>query len=300
MGNSPANPNNHYFYEMPIDLLCVIQVETRKIISANISFEYTLGWKTNEVLGNTLGAFVNTETDRENVEKMFSKVNLGVHSIAFETGLRAKNNLVRHIDWKGYIDSENGHIYIIGRDITPRKEAEKALSQQANIDPVTNIPNRQTFLTLLKNELSGAVRYHYATTIILIDIDNFKEFNEQNGIQKGDECLRYVASALRTCLRRKTDFLARFENDSFAVLLSHNDLEKGIKSAEYLRESLEKLANSNGNVETRHPISISLGVVAVPEDRESEISSETVLSAVKRALSISKQHGGNQVNYSEL
>lgn len=300
MGNHPADPNNNYFYEMPIDLLCVIQVETRKIISANISFEYTLGWKSNEVMGNTLNAFVDTETDRESVDKMFSKVNLGVHSISFETGLRAKNNLVRHIDWKGYIDSDNGHIYIIGRDITPRKEAEKVLSQQANIDPVTHIPNRQTFLTLLKNEISGAVRYHYATAIIMIDIDHFSAFNEQNGMQKGDECLRYVASALRTCLRRKTDFLARFENDSFVVLLSHNDQEKAIKSAEYLRASLEKLATSNNPAESHQPITISLGIVSIPENMENEVSSEVVLSAVKRALSISQQHGGNQVNYVEL
>ena len=298
MGNDPIITHKDYFYDMPIDLFCVINGETRQIIEANLSFEYLLGWKSEEVLGNTIDTFVNTEADKANIEKAFSKIKLGIHSLFFETEFRSKNNLTRHIDWKCYIDTENQHVYAIGRDITSHKEAEKILTQQTHLDHLTGVSNRQTFLALLQNELSGAVRYHYATSIILIDIDHFKNYNELYGMQKGDECLRQVANALKTCLRRKTDFLARFENDAFVVLLTHNNLEKAIKSAEYLRTSLEKLA-MNTNATEHHPITISLGVAALPETMEKEVSSETMLATVRRALSVSQQRGGNQVNYEE-
>lgn len=299
MGNDPITTHKDYFYDMPIDLFCIIKADTRQIIEANLSFEYLLGWKSEEVLGNTIDSFVTTEADKANIEKAFSKIKLGIHSLSFETEFRAKNNLTRHIDWKCYIDTENQHVYAIGRDITSHKEAEKVLTQQTHLDPVTGVSNRQAFLALLQNELSGAVRYHYATSIILIDIDHFKNYNEQYGMQKGDECLRQVATALKTCLRRKTDFVARFENDEFVVLLTHNNLEKGIKSAEYLRASLEKLATNTNTIEPHHPITISLGVAALPETMENEISSEAMLATVRRALSVSKQRGGNQVNYAE-
>ncbi|OGT44399.1 MAG: hypothetical protein A3F13_01825 [Gammaproteobacteria bacterium RIFCSPHIGHO2_12_FULL_40_19] len=299
MGNGPTIVRKDYFYDMPIDLFCVMHATTREIIEANLSFEYLLGWKPEEIVGNTLEAFISTETDKENLEKAFSKVKLGIHSLFFETEFRTKNNLKRHIDWKCYIDIENQHIYAIGRDITAHKESEKVLSEQTHIDHVTGVADRQTFLTLLQNELSGAVRYHYPTSVIMIDIDHFKNYNEQYGMQKGDECLRKVATALKTCLRRKTDFLARFENDEFAVLLTHNNLEKAIKSAEYLRASLEKLTTPERATESHHPITISLGVAALSETAEKEIASETMLSAVRRALRESQQRGGNQVNYAE-
>src|SRR3990167_7320434 len=169
MGNdSPVNTHKDYFYDMPIDLFCIIHTDTQKIIQANLSFEYLLGWKSEEIVGHALETFVSTEADKANIEKAFSKIKLGIHSLSFETAFRTKNNLSRHIDWKCYIDTENQHIYAIGRDITAHKEAEKILAEQTHIDHLTGIANRQTFLMILQNELNGAVRYHYATAIVMI------------------------------------------------------------------------------------------------------------------------------------
>jgi len=287
-----------YFFDMPIDLCCVIQPSDRKILLANPAFEYILGWKPEEVLGKTFDTFVNSETDKAHIEKAFSKINAGIHSLTFETEIRTKNNMLRSIDWKCYLDDEK-RVFAIGRDITAHKEAEKGLVQQSHLDQLTGIADRQTFLALLQNELSGAIRYHYATAAIMVDIDHFKNYNEKYGMQKGDECLRSVANALKTFLRRKTDFLARFENDCFVVLLSHTNLEKAVKSAEYLRDSFEKLAMRHDGDTSHQPITISLGVSALPETMEKEISTEFMVSSVRRALSVSQQRGGNQVSHSE-
>src|SRR3990167_11319427 len=98
--------------------------------------------------------------------------------------------------------------------------------QDLTNDEQTGLNNRQMFLTLLQQELSAAFRYHHATAIILLNIDHFRNFNHQYGTQKGDDCIKQIANVLKNILRRKTDFLARFENDEFIVLLTHNDLEK--------------------------------------------------------------------------
>lgn len=297
MDNSITDAHKDYFYDMPIDLFCVMHVGTREIIQANPSFEYLLGWKPEDIIGHTLESFSATEADKTNIEKAFSKIKPGSHYLFFEMTFLTKNNLTRNIDWKGYIDTEKQHIYAIGRDITAHKETEKLLTQQTHADSLTGVSNRQTFLALLQNELSSAVRYNYATAVILIDIDNFKNYNEQYGIQKGDERLRKVATALRTCLRRKTDFLARFENDEFAVMLTHNNLEKAIKSAEYLRSSLEKMITNVGISEPHQPMTISLGVAALSETATKEITPEAMINIVRKALRKSQQRGGNQVNY---
>lgn len=293
-----SNLHKDYFFDMPIDLCCVIQPSDHKILLANPAFEYILGWKPEEITGQMIDAFVNSEMDKTNLVKAFSKVNSGIHSFTFETQVRTKNNMIRSIDWKCYLTDEH-EIYAIGRDVTAHKEAEKGLAQQSHLDQLTGVADRQTFLALLQNELSGAIRYHFPTAVIMVDIDHFKNYNEKHGMQKGDECLKSVANALKTFLRRKTDFLARFENDSFVILLSHTNLEKAIKSAEYLRDSLEKLAMSHNGDPSHQPITISLGVTALPENMEKEVSTEFMISSARRALSVSQQRGGNQVSCSE-
>jgi len=299
MAQVSASVLKEYFYDMPIDLFCVIRVSDRQILQANPSFEYILGWKPEEMVGQLIDTFVNSEMDKANIEKAFAKINLDVHTLTFETEFRSKNNSFRWIDWKCYIDDEKQNIFAIGRDVTTLKETQKQLLQQSLTDRVTGVADRQTFLKLLQKELIEGMRLHHATSVIMVDIDHFKNFNERFGIQKGDDCLRQVATALKTCLRRKTDFLARFENDEFAVLLSHNNLEKAIKSAEYLRSSLEKFALRQESDKTHQPITISLGVASVAENATKEVASEVMLASAQHALSVSQHRGGNQVNYAE-
>src|SRR3990167_129438 len=298
MGQDFTAVHKEYFYDMPIDLCCVIDANTRKIIQANPAFEYILGWKSTEIQDQLIDAFVQNEMEKNNIEKTFSKLKLGIHSFTFETAFRTKNNATRHIDWKCYLDDEHQWIFAIGHDITLHKEAQKNLAQQSRLDPLTGVNDRQTFLTLVQNELHNAIRYHFSLAVILIDIDRFKEYSAQYAVQKSDDCLKHVAAALKTCLRRKTDFLARFETTRFAVLLSHNDFEKSMKAAEYLRASFEKLATSqNVSGEPRNTLSISLGVSAISEKQEKEITSDQMLGAAMRALTVSQQNGGNQVNF---
>lgn len=292
--SQPEISYKEYFYDLPIDLFCVINPHTQKIIEANNAFELILGWKPIEIIGRSLTELTQ---DKTAIDKAFSKVKLGVHSLVFEAEFHTKNNLPRWFDWKCYFDSEKQQVFAIGRDITVYKEAQKSLTVQSHIDHLTGVYDRQTFLTYLQNELNSAVRHHYPTAIILIDIDHFKTYNEKQGMQKADECLRQIATLLKTCLRRKTDFLARYENDTFAVLLTHNTIEKAIQSAEYLRSNLEKLVIRHTSDNTQEKITVSLGVSAIKDTSQKTITASEILNAAQRALHISQRRGGNQVHY---
>lgn len=287
MSQPDANEQKTNFYDMPIDLFCIIDIDKKQILQANPSFEYILGWKEAEVLNQPFTTFVNAEEDIANIDKAFSKIKLGIHSLTFETDFKTKNNLVRNIDWKCYIDTGTQLIYAIGRDITAHKENQKTLIQQSHHDEPTGLNNRQIFLTLLQQELSASFRYHHPTAIILLNIDHFKNFNQQYGIQKGDECIKQIANVLKTTLRRKTDFLARFENDEFIVMLTHNDLEKALKSAEYLRENLGKV----------NKVTLSISVCALSEKLEKEASIDQVIGALRQAMMLNRKNGENQINY---
>src|SRR3990167_6109147 len=122
MGQGNEKIHKDYFYDMPIDLFCVIHPDNHQILQANTSFETILGWKSTEIVGQMLETFVSSDADKINIEKAFSKIKMGILSFTFETEFRTKNNLLRNIDWKCYLDDEK-KIFAIGRDITLHKEA---------------------------------------------------------------------------------------------------------------------------------------------------------------------------------
>ena len=285
------------FFDLPIDLCCMLDLENFQILQANPAFEYILGWKSEEMAGKPFNEFISSEEEKANTEKLFSKIKSGIHSFSFETEFRCKNTQSRWIGWKCYVDDESNTLYAIGRDITTYKETQKTLTSQSNIDTLTGIFNRQAFMTVLQNETDGALRYHYAMAIILINVDHFAEYNNQYGFAQGDACLKHIAHTLKASLRRKTDFLARFENDKFVVLLSHNNLEKATKSAEYLRLNLEVVAAKLTVQNSPLKLTVSLGVTAISEKAEKQFTTEQVLKAAALGLDNSRQKGGNQVSF---
>lgn len=284
------------FFELPIDLCCVINTENQAITHANQAFETILGWSPNEIIGQKLTKLAYEASDATMVEKTFAKIALGLHTLTFEMQCQTKNKQQRTISWKCYITVDSHQLFGIGRDVTQYKEVEKLLIRQANMDSVTGVYGRQTFYTMLQNELNNAARYSFDSSVVLINIDSFKEYNYTYGVEKGDECLKQIAFALKSSLRRKTDFLARFSNDEFIVLLSHNDLTKALKVADYLKSNLGKLTIQHDPREISQSITVSIGVTATTSENRN-ISAEKLLNSAIRALNVSRQRGGNQINY---
>ena len=99
------------------------------------------------------------------------------------------------------------------------KKANQKLEKMALVDGLTGISNRRLFDKTLKNELKRAKREKSYISLIMIDIDNFKAYNDTYGHQEGDECLKKVASVLNKKTKRAADFAARYGGEEFAVIL---------------------------------------------------------------------------------
>lgn len=187
----------------------------------------------------------------------------------------------------------------IVRDITERKRIEaerKALNEriyQLSItDGLTGISNRRRFDETLAAELARHARSCEPLSVILLDIDHFKPFNDHYGHVSGDECLRRVAGTIAGLMRSTTDLAARFGGEEFACVLPRTDLAAVAQVAERLRLSIEALAIPHAASRFGR-VTASLGAVSCV--RTSGLSSTSLLSAVDALLYDAKREGRNRV-----
>ncbi|MFO7848956.1 MAG: PleD family two-component system response regulator [Spirochaetia bacterium] len=167
------------------------------------------------------------------------------------------------------------------------------LENLATMDGLTHIPNRRSFDTVLQKERDRAVREREPLTIVLMDIDNFKAYNDNYGHGKGDVCLESVAKALSGCAGRPADIVARYGGEEFAAILPNTDEEGGIKKAEEFRRSVEDLEIPHEFSETSCCVTISVGVqTGVPA---SDDTPEALSKKADEALYQSKKEGRNRV-----
>ncbi|HXF83114.1 MAG TPA: diguanylate cyclase [bacterium] len=171
--------------------------------------------------------------------------------------------------------------------------ANLRLAELSTTDALTGVANRRQFDAVLDREWRQAVRYRLPLSLIMVDIDHFKEYNDTYGHQQGDECLRRVAEALEHCVNRAGDFVARYGGEEFAVILSHTTLPAAITVAQKLRASVEALRIPHRASTTAAHVTISVGVATSVPERESGPSD--LLAAADRALYAAKSAGRNRV-----
>jgi len=133
---------------------------------------------------------------------------------------------------------ETQEAVLVMRDITDRVNMEEKLTAFALTDSLTGLANRRAFDEALKREWNRTERDESRLTILILDIDHFKEFNDRFGHQAGDDCLRRVAAAVTSSLR-SSDIGARFGGDEIAVILPGTNAEGGLKVAARIRADLK-------------------------------------------------------------
>lgn len=178
-------------------------------------------------------------------------------------------------------------------DISERMQIEERLRLLAEKDALTELPNRRAFADILDREWRLAVRYNLPVSLVMIDIDFFKAYNDHYGHLAGDECLIQVSQAMVNALRRPTDFLARYGGEEFVLLLQNTDINGAVAIAEELRECVEKSKIPHTGSSVTGCVTISLGVAQTSPKRDARIS-ELLLDA-DNALYRAKYLGKNQV-----
>lgn len=165
-------------------------------------------------------------------------------------------------------------------DVSGMKRAEEALSEVnkhlkllAATDALTGLKNRRIFDEMLGKEFSRSSRHHHPLSVLMVDVDYFKSFNDTYGHQSGDDALRAVARALREVARRPADIVARYGGEEFAVVLPDTDADGATAVAELLCDAVRNLHIPNGR-STRGVVTVSVGIatasrtnlLAGPED----------------------------------
>jgi diguanylate cyclase (GGDEF)-like protein len=172
------------------------------------------------------------------------------------------------------------------------EQANQMLERFSYLDAVTGIANRRNFDDCLDLEWRRVRREGAPLSLLMIDIDHFKLFNDTYGHPKGDECLKAVAQALRRTLHRPGDLCARYGGEEFAVILPGTDAEGAAGVAESLRSSVESLGVAH-EASTPSVVTISVGVgTAVPGD---QATAESLVAGADMALYDAKHSGRNLV-----
>jgi len=179
--------------------------------------------------------------------------------------------------------------------VSQRQLAETNLKLQhlAAMDGLTGLPNRRFFDERLEEEWLRGSREQGWLTIVMVDIDHFKQFNDVYGHLVGDDCLKKVAKAIASGLSRPSDMVARFGGEEFVMILPGTDASGAEFIAEKARKAVEALAIPHTGSNTSEFVTISLGVATTVPDRGA--ASSSLLAESDKALYSAKEAGRNRV-----
>ena len=198
-------------------------------------------------------------------------------------------------------------IFGISRDITERKRIEEQLERTklalenanieleklSNTDELTNIGNRRYFEKTFEKECLRSKRNNSPLSILLIDIDDFKNYNDYFGHLAGDECLKIVAKQISSLARRAADLAARWGGEEFIVLLPETNLSEALIVAENIRNSVQDLALPHPRSRAANVVTLSLGIASWGYEEPQEL-----ISRADKALYSAKNNGRNRVEIS--
>ena len=163
-------------------------------------------------------------------------------------------------------------------------------------DGLTGLYNQMHFFELLDRETKKSQRHGLNYSLIIFDVDHFKNFNDSNGHLRGSETLRGVAAVMRSKFR-STDLLAKYGGDEFVIILPQTDKVGAYLAAERLREGIEKQQFPGAETQPQKKITISIGLASYPEHG---LSDEEILNRADKSLYFAKESGRNRtVIYNE-
>lgn len=196
----------------------------------------------------------------------------------------------------GEVDALVGFMF----DISERKKTEeqlvilqKELEALSFKDGLTGVANRRMFDSILEVEWAHARRNNQPLSLIMIDIDYFKQYNDCYGHIEGDACLKRVAQTLNSAATRARDLFARFGGEEFALVLPETDEGSAAKIAERCRSLIFKEQIPHAHSPVSQILTASLGVgTIIPSHQDDPLA---FIEAVDRLLYQAKQHGRNRI-----
>lgn len=167
------------------------------------------------------------------------------------------------------------------------------LALTADTDMLTGIPNRRYFETVIQNEWNRVLRYNKPLSLIMVDVDYFKRYNDHYGHAAGDDCLKAIADSFTGTLRRAGDMVARLGGEEFVCLLPEITREQAINLAEQLLYSIRELNIAHADSAVADHVTVSLGLAYL--NLSQHTTWQTLLKQADQALYQAKHEGHNRL-----
>ena len=181
-------------------------------------------------------------------------------------------------------------------------EANRELRRLSSVDGLTGIANRRCFDETLSREWRRAARGGLPISLLIADVDHFKEFNDGYGHQHGDDCLKAVAAALQGSIHRSTDLVARYGGEEFAAILPETDADGATEVAETMRAAVAALAIEHRSSSAAAHVTISIGVATTTPMRDLAPDAGAVVlkRMADQALYAAKRLGRDRVIFADV
>jgi len=268
-----------------------------KLIEASDALSRLCGYSREELIGNSFCFFRHPDTSNNLLQEIWK-------------------SLLEDKTWKGEVKNltKDGKVFWIEANISPIKDENnityafeaimrtitenKALLEDINVDPLTGLLNRRSFEKCFEIEKDRAKRDKKYFSLLMIDIDFFKQYNDYYGHQKGDKILQAVAKSLQNSFRRSSDFIFRLGGEEFAIFTSEHSVSQIIDSATNACNKLHREHIQHIKSDVDPFLTISIGVAVV--DYDTPLTLEDIYEKSDKALYLAKKAGRNRVEYIKL
>lgn len=284
--------------EQSSDMVSRIGLDNR-LLYVSPSCVRIIGWSPEELLGTSAVAGIHPE-DMERVEHAIAALKNGEaeearfvyrqrHRDKSEIWAEAALHVTRASD-SGAIDG----VVAVVRDMTAQKDLQDRLASLATTDGLTGLANRRAFDERLQEEWARARRDGTQLSLLLIDVDHFKKFNDHYGHLAGDGCLRALGRILSAHAKRPADLAARYGGEEFAVLLPNTGPDGCAEVGEGIRRALHELAMLHAQNPPSRLVTASVGAAtSLPSQTTTDCS--MLVAAADRALYAAKDSGRDRL-----
>jgi PAS domain S-box/diguanylate cyclase (GGDEF) domain len=290
------------------DAHLITRISDSLVVDVNDGFLSITGYGREEMVGNLIPRFNLWVSSADRSRFLECLLAAGAVNCQ-ESDFRRKDGSVFNGSISGRILTIDGvpHAVSTVRDITESKIAQakiqdlvqqlefekRAAELNAVTDSLTSLMNRRYFDDALRTEFFRLKRSGAPLSLIILDIDHFKNFNDTYGHLAGDNCLRQMGSILRIVVKRLSDVVARYGGEEFVVIMPETESSGAFAIAEQIRQGVEDLAIPHADSDTADHVTVSLGVVTVHTGSMDE--PEQVVALADRALYEAKHGGRNRI-----
>jgi len=210
------------------------------------------------------------------------------------TGLKSDGQRIPIDLYVNRIGALEEKLYVgVIRDVTLQRAIHQQLSNMARQDGLTGLANRRHFDEVLAQDLHVHIRSGTELSLLLIDIDFFKQYNDRYGHVAGDACLQQIANAIGRVMTRTTDLAARYGGEEFACILPMTNQDGAVSIAQQIQHEIASLAIEHDVAGATKLVTVSIG--AATANSALELSNEQIVRLADTQLYAAKKHGRNQV-----